>query len=204
MQLVYFVDPLCSWCYGFGPELTKVVAALPDAELQLVMGGLRPEGTEVIADMKDFLKEHWDHVQQRSGQPFSYKILEDPDFVYNTEPPCRAVVVVRHMDRKKEFDFLKALQMAFYYGNRPVTQLGELLSVVQAHDLNQDTFTSLFESDEFRSKTLQDFQYSAQLGVRGFPTLLLKVEDRLETLCIGFQESEKILRRLENLLTEAE
>ncbi len=204
MQLVYFVDPLCSWCYGFGPELTKVVAALPDAELQLVMGGLRPGGTEVIADMKDFLKEHWDHVQQRSGQPFSYEILEDPDFVYNTEPPCRAVVVVRHMDRKKEFDFLKALQMAFYYENRPVTQLEELLSVVQAHDLDQDTFTSLFESDEFRSKTLQDFQYSAQLGVRGFPTLLLKVEDRLETLCIGFQESEKILRRLENLLTEAE
>lgn len=204
MELIYFADPLCSWCYGFGPELSKVIASQKEAELQLVMGGLRPEGTEVIADMKDFLKEHWDHVKQRSGQPFSYQILDDPDFVYDTEPPCRAVVVVRHMDRSKEFDFLKSLQKAFYHANKPVTQLAAIKPVVQDYDLDVDTFTELFESDQFKAKTLRDFQYSTRLGVRGFPTLLLKVDDRLETLCLGFQKSETILRRIENLLTETE
>ena len=23
LDLVYFADPMCSWCYGFGPELEK-------------------------------------------------------------------------------------------------------------------------------------------------------------------------------------
>jgi putative protein-disulfide isomerase len=27
MHLLYFADPLCSWCYGFGPELAKLLAA---------------------------------------------------------------------------------------------------------------------------------------------------------------------------------
>jgi putative protein-disulfide isomerase len=42
MRLLYFADPLCSWCYGFGPELARLLAAHADATLELVMGGLRP------------------------------------------------------------------------------------------------------------------------------------------------------------------
>ena len=46
MQLVYVADPLCSWCYGFGPELTRLLERIPQAKVDLVMGGLRPYNTE--------------------------------------------------------------------------------------------------------------------------------------------------------------
>jgi putative protein-disulfide isomerase len=42
MHLLHIADSLCSWCYGFGPELSKLLARHPGARLDLVMGGLRP------------------------------------------------------------------------------------------------------------------------------------------------------------------
>ncbi len=49
MHLLYIADPLCSWCYGFGPELSKLLARHPGARLDLVMGGLRLAEIERLA-----------------------------------------------------------------------------------------------------------------------------------------------------------
>ena len=35
--LVYFADPMCSWCYGFGPELDEFLGERPGLRVDLVM-----------------------------------------------------------------------------------------------------------------------------------------------------------------------
>ncbi|TXD88125.1 DsbA family protein, partial [Ralstonia pseudosolanacearum] len=30
MRLIYVADPMCSWCYGFGPQLADLRARLAD------------------------------------------------------------------------------------------------------------------------------------------------------------------------------
>src|SRR2546430_8600662 len=103
-QLAYFADPLCSWCYGFSPELAKLLESHPELELDLVMGGLRAFNTEVMSSaFKDMLREHWRHVAASSAMPFSEAILERDDFVYDTEPACRGVVTARAIDATKAF-----------------------------------------------------------------------------------------------------
>jgi len=63
MRLLYFADPMCSWCYGFGPELRKLLAARPDLQLELVMGGLRPFNRDPMSDaFREMLASHWQHV----------------------------------------------------------------------------------------------------------------------------------------------
>ena len=113
--LIYIGDPMCSWCYGFAPELSKTINELEDkVNVKLVMGGLRPYNNENIDGMKDFLKEHWEHVYEASNQSFNYGILDDPDFIYDTEPPSRAVLVVRHLQPESELAFFKDVQTLFY------------------------------------------------------------------------------------------
>ena len=51
-HLIYIADPMCSWCYGFGPELTSLLDTLPDARLDIVLGGLRAYNTEVMDEAK--------------------------------------------------------------------------------------------------------------------------------------------------------
>jgi hypothetical protein len=48
MHLIYIGDPLCSWCYGFGTQLSKLLQALPQIHLKIVVGGLRAGATDVL------------------------------------------------------------------------------------------------------------------------------------------------------------
>ncbi len=46
-HLIYFSDPMCSWCYGFSPVIDDIRRAFGRAlPIRVVMGGLRP-GTAV-------------------------------------------------------------------------------------------------------------------------------------------------------------
>src|SRR5438034_10575944 len=94
--LIYIADPMCSWCYGFGPELSALLNGLPEMELDIVVGGLRAHNTSVMDEnLKATLLTHWRHVEEASGLPFSNEALAHEGFVYNTEPACRAVVAAR-------------------------------------------------------------------------------------------------------------
>src|SRR5689334_9238109 len=68
-HLIYFSDPMCSWCYGFSPVIEAVRRAYGDAlPIRLVMGGLRP-GTEkaMTPEAAREIAGHWTHVHEASG-----------------------------------------------------------------------------------------------------------------------------------------
>jgi putative protein-disulfide isomerase len=172
MQLIYIADPMCSWCYGFGPELAKLLAHHPEAQLDIVMGGLRPFNTQpTTQEFRDMLREHWHHVATASGLPFSEAALERPGFVYDTEPACRAVVNARTVDAAKTLPYLKAVQAAFYRDGRDVTSGDELADIAGENGFERDTFRMHLDSEAMREKTRGDFARTQSLGVGGFPTL---------------------------------
>jgi len=120
--LIYVGDPMCSWCYGISEELSETMTALEgEVDFKLLVGGLRPGGGDKWnTEFKTFLRHHWEEVSNASGQPFDYTLLSAESFDYDTEPSCRAVVVVQSMDKSKEFEFFKAVQKGFYLnGNDP-------------------------------------------------------------------------------------
>ncbi|HEY9218115.1 MAG TPA: DsbA family protein, partial [Phenylobacterium sp.] len=72
-HLIYFADPMCSWCYGFAPVIEQVAeryaGVLP---IQLVMGGLRPGTADPMSDAaRTSLLGHWREVAAATGQPFT-------------------------------------------------------------------------------------------------------------------------------------
>ncbi|MFQ5523922.1 MAG: DsbA family protein, partial [Acidimicrobiia bacterium] len=38
-KLIYVGDPMCSWCWGFAPEIEDLADEYP---VEVVVGGLRP------------------------------------------------------------------------------------------------------------------------------------------------------------------
>jgi len=137
MKLVLVADPMCSWCYGFGKEMTALQERHPEMTLEIVVGGLRAGGTEVLGDAgKRFRLEHWAKVEEHSGLPFNRQgLLDRKGFVYDTEPVCRAVAAARIM--VPEADLLKvfrAFQHAFYVDALDTTD-GTVLANVGASTL---------------------------------------------------------------------
>ncbi|MEZ5009922.1 MAG: DsbA family protein [Chitinophagales bacterium] len=191
--LIYIGDPLCSWCYGFAEEISKAKESLKEkVDFELIMGGLRPYNTETMKSLGDFLKEHWEHVQERSGQPFNYDILNDHSFVYDTEPPSRAVKTMESIQPDKAFEFFKAIQKTFYADNLNTNHVDTYLPIVASYGIDGEKFKVAFESEEMKQATRDDFEKSANMGVSGFPTVVLQMGDKLILISNGYTTATSI------------
>lgn len=192
-KLIYIGDPMCSWCYGFAPQLEKLVDQHKSKmDIELVTGGLRPYNTTPINEMKDFLSHHWEEVNNASQQPFNYEILDRTDVKYDTEPSCRAVVVVRHMDAAKEFEFFKKTQEAFYFQNKDLRSVESYYPILEELGLDKELFTKRFNSDEYKELVKQDFKRAVDLGINGFPSLLLQTKGKLIVLARGYTSADQV------------
>jgi putative protein-disulfide isomerase len=197
MQFLYFADPLCSWCYGFGPELSRFLARHPEGQLDLVMGGLRAGNSETMSEaFRDMLRGHWHHVAQASALPFSEAILDREDFIYDTEPPCRGVVTARWLEPRKALDFFKAVQSSFYRDGRDVTRALVLADIAAEQGYERAEFLGALESVEMREATRRDFSIAQSLGVSGFPTLATARGTQLYLVTSGYVTDEVLEQRV--------
>jgi len=195
--LIYVGDPMCSWCYGFAPELTESLDALGDkVDFELLMGGLRPYNTQTMSDLKSFLTHHWEDVSKASGQPFTYGILDDAAITYDTEPPSRATIVVRKLNPAKELAFFKGAQSLFYQQNKNMHLTESYQALIENLEIDFEAFQQLFESDEMKNAVREDFVKSNELGVRGFPTMLLKKDGEYTLISNGYMKNEVIVERV--------
>ena len=192
-HLVHVADPMCSWCYAFGPQLDRI---LDDSQLpvRLVMGGLYV-GRRVLpldADLRRYLGETWTRVSDMSGRPVARDLLEWDSWAYDTELACRAVVAVREAHPDRALEFFDRVQRAFYAENLDTTD-PEVLADLGA-DLGVDATTLL--SDELASATLADFAEAGQMDAKGFPTLLLHTGTELITVAAGYLKADQVLRSI--------
>ena len=132
-RLIYVADPMCSWCYGFGPELAALLEGLPGLPIEVVVGGLRPYAKNPMsAEQKAEIRGHWATVAERSGLPFALEGLERENFVYDTEPACRAVVSARMLAPETTLYVLHEIQRAFYAQGLDTTDARVLAEVCAA------------------------------------------------------------------------
>ncbi len=173
-HLIYFADPMCSWCYGFSPVIEDVRRAYGDAlPIRVVMGGLRPGTEQAMTDeAKKSIVGHWNHVHEASGLPFDPAVLEREGFVYDTDPAARAVVVVRREGQDVALRYLAAAQRAFYAENRDVTSAPVLADLAQELGLDRQAFLDAWSSEDAKQETWRDYAVSHNAGVKGFPTLI--------------------------------
>ena len=206
-QLIYFADPMCSWCWGFSPAMDGVAARFGDRlPIRLILGGLRPGTTDPMDDgMKATIREHWEHVREASGQPFDFAFFDRVGFVYDTEPACRAVVAARRIDPAKAIPLLKRLHRAFYAENVDVTDRAVLRGLAGEVGLDRTEFEAAYDSEETLEETRKDFAIAYHSGVTGFPTLIVGSEqDGFAAVSRGFQPGERIEALIESWLAQRE
>ncbi len=193
-EFIYIGDPMCSWCWGFAPELEQLTASRPTIPLRIVVGGLRPgPAAEPMTDrMQAYLGHHWDQVAARSGQPFDYSILERRDWSYDTETACRAVVSMRETNPDETFGFFKRIQHAFYAEGIDVTDVDAYPPLLEGTDSDPEAFMTLFTSEDSRKAAWRDFAQARQWGVSGFPTLLARTGTSARVIARGYTTAAEI------------
>lgn len=200
--LWYVADPMCSWCWGFAP----VIEALREnyrehLQVALLLGGLRPGTTDpVTPSFRAEILHHWQQVHARTGQPFRFEGALPDGFIYDTEPPSRAVLAAADLDGGKTYPMFRAIQQAFYAEGMNVTQDENLVRLASGIGLAAAAFRDALAGEAVRQKTLASFQRTRQWGVRGFPTLILQNAQGLRVLTPGYTPYEEIAQRLNDAL----
>lgn len=177
-EFIYFADPMCSWCYGFGPVISALARQFEGRlPVRVVMGGLRAGNTQAMRDKdRTYIREAWKNVGEASGQPFDTAFFEREHFVYDTEPACRAVVAARRLKPESTLAFKAAVSSAFYAHNRDVTQDGVLADIAAEFGFDRERFLQELTSADARNETFRDFLTAKQAGVEGFPLLAVGSE----------------------------
>lgn len=196
-HLIYFADPMCSWCYGFSPVIGQIRQAFGRSlPIRLVMGGLRPgTDTPTTEKAKTELVGHWGHVHEATGLPFDGAVLDRPGFLYDTDPAARAVVRVRREDPEKALVYLGRVQQAFYAQNQDVTKAETLADLAAELGVDRQAFLADFETDDLKHETWADYGTSQRAGVTGFPTLVAgpSADGTYGVVTRGYQPAEQVL-----------
>ncbi len=197
-ELIYFGDPMCSWCWGFAPTIGKIYKEYSNkAPLVITTGGLHAYDKDPMNDQyKATIRHHWEDVNRATGADFNYSFFDRVNFVLDTEPACRAVVSVRSMDKTKALNYYESISRSFYVENQDTTDTDTLCRLAKEIDLDIKEFTKVFESDLLKHTTLEDFRYSQKMGITGFPTLVGKEQcgddQKLALISTGYQSYEQI------------
>lgn len=198
--LVYVGDPMCSWCWGFAPEIADLSGDWP---VEVVVGGLRPGPMAQALDdrLASFLSHEWAQIGERTGQPFDTAFLDRTDgWVYDTEPAAIAVTGVRELDPGQAFAYFHHVQEAFYAEGRDVTDFDVLADIARELGIDSDEFRDVVAGDEARKRAWFDFSRARNWGISGFPTLVGELDDgRLALLARGWSPADVIRERIRGI-----
>ncbi|MBO6784858.1 MAG: DsbA family protein [Alphaproteobacteria bacterium] len=193
-EIIYVGDPMCSWCWGFSPVLEKMAEDYKDdAPLRVIVGGLHAFDTEPMSDRyKATIKHHWEQVAETTGAEFNYAFFDREGFVLDTEPACRATVVVRNLKPEALLSFYERIHKGYYVEDTDTTALETFLDYAEKEGIDREEFRAAFESDEMKQQTLDDFAWCQQAGVSGFPTVVLREDDTMAALTVGYQPFDSL------------
>ncbi|MEX0790108.1 MAG: DsbA family protein [Actinomycetota bacterium] len=197
-EIIYVGDPMCSWCWGIAPQLDELQRRLPGAGFRVITGGLRPgpNARQMDDDLAAHLEHEWTLIEQATGQPFDQSTIARRDFLYDTEPACRAVALMRLFEPTRAWPLFKRIQKAFYAEAVITTSLEMLAPLVREVGGDAGQMQAAFDSEEFRDAAWADFTVAREWGITSFPTVIARVGDQGHLLTIGYSNAEVMLERL--------
>ncbi len=194
LELLYFSDPMCSWCWGFSPIMNRLKTRFEQQiPCSTVMGGLHTgESPALVEEYRNILQQHWREVEAKTGQPFDYQRAAPLGSVYNTEPPSRALVLVRRLAPHYEFEYLWSLQKAFYQDACDLSEVTILIDLAKEYGVEESAFVERFDSPTLKMATNMDFQLAREIQARAFPCIVLRADHDYTFVSVGYQEYEML------------
>ncbi|MFQ3852852.1 DsbA family protein [Staphylococcus sp. 2S1] len=213
LTLYYVTDPMCSHCQAFEPTLNKLLVQYGHLfNFQMVMGGLLEAWGDGPIDPANGIYKpadvtpHWQEVGNYSRMPIDGTIMEiDP--VQSSFPASRLYKAIQHVDSPTAaIKFTRLVREAVFVFNKNISDKAVLKHIVEDlykgdNTIDVDSILNIADSDIGQNLLAEDFNLVSQLGVRGFPTIVIVNIDNQGTKIVGARSLETYIDALEKLDT---
>jgi putative protein-disulfide isomerase len=202
--LLYVMDPLCGWCYGFSPVIKQLQDATKRRASWLVFSGGMVTGDRVapIGTLRDFLQQALPRLQATTGvtfgAPFLDGVLAEGTMTLSSLEPSRALQAVKQLAPEKSLGYAHSLQAALYNDGRDITALGVLGDL--AEEAGVEGFEIEYMKTDTLDNTLQEFGQVSQWGITGFPTLIGLEGDEGTVFSRGYAPFDRVFPAVERWL----
>jgi putative protein-disulfide isomerase len=206
--LHYLFDPLCGWCYGATPTVSRLLE-VPGIGLELLPTGLfSGAGARPMDDA--FAAYAWSNdqrIERLTGQRFSERyrdrILGNRQQLFDSGPATVALTAVSLTAPARELEALKAVQQARYVDGRDVSSLAALADVLEALGLGEAAArvaqpdADLLGANRARMARAQALM--REFGARGVPTLIFQSGAKRRVLdhAAAYSNPQALLSQLE-------
>jgi len=195
-KLLYFYDPLCGWCFGFSPVIKQLEKEFQEQiAFEAISGGMvLGDRVKPLSEMKDYLKEAMPRLEEMTGVKFGepyLELLDEGSLMLDSELPCIAMTVFKSMTSKSNIEFASALQSTLYEKGINLNEIDNYKSLAEDFDLPWEVFKEKIQAPEYKEKTYQEFQMGQQMGINGFPSVVLSIGNQGYLIARGYRpESE--------------
>ena len=197
--LYYVHDPMCSWCYGFAPVYDRLVASLPEElGLKRIVGGLAPDSDAPMpAETREYVQRQWRRIEEMiPGRKFNCDFWTQCRPRRSTYPACRAVIAARAQGEGADLAMSRAIQSAYYDQARNPSDVDTLVELGGEIGLDGDRLAGAMASEAVAEQLRQELTYARELGVRGFPSLVLHDGNDHRLITINYLDHEPMLAEI--------
>jgi len=182
IQIEFFHDAVCGWCYVLSPRLRKIAANYPvkvihrafvlqrnDEEMVARFGSLERAKQEIL--------QHWQSCKSFADEPESINIegMRSADFNYPNGylAALYTKAVERIAGQDAHWDFFDAVQKVHLYHNQNIADARVLDAVVQKLELPLDQINAIVHSTDNVNALEADRARAAYFDIKSIPTLLI-------------------------------
>ena len=205
VDLYYVTDPICSHCWALEPVLRKFEAQYGQyVNMHTLMGGLL-ENWNGFADTANGINspadvaEHWREVGEHSRMPIDGTLWHDNP-IESSFIPSRVFKVIHKQSPEIANTFLRRAREALFAFNQNIAQDDILIDLVNKVGLSGVEIVKQSKLPEAETSLQEDFQLVRQLGVRGFPTIVMLNEEKKGVKIVGARALEQYTEALQQML----
>jgi len=184
LEILYFTDPYCTWCWGSEPVLRKIKELYGgQVRVSYIMGGL-------VEDMENFhdplneiskaeqVAPHWLEASKKHGMPVSGELWHrDPP--RSTFPANIAYHAAKLQDRERAERFLRRMREAAAVEGKNLSRTEVLIGLIQEVGLDSKKFIEDLSGREARENFIADLATMGKaLGVEPPEKTSSRAEER--------------------------
>ena len=207
IDLYYVTDPICSHCWALEPVLRKFEAQYAQYfNMHTLMGGLLEnwdgftDTANGINDPAD-VAEHWKEVGEQSRMPIDGTLWYDNP-IASSFIPSRVFKVIHKQNPELANIFLRRAREALFAFNKNIAQDNMLIDLVNKVGLNGGEIVKQSKLPEADISLQEDFQLVRQLGIQGFPTIVMLNKEKKGIKVVGARSLDHYVSALQQMLPE--
>jgi len=203
-HLYYIHDPMCSWCWGFQKTWQQVQNDLDQlVTIEYIVGGLAPDSDQPMPKaQQQAIASYWQTIQDKiPGTEFNFDFWTQCSPRRSTYPACRAVLAAKTLDENKEIAMIDAIQHAYYLQAQNPSDTDTLIACAEKIGLQKAAFQNALQSNTVEDLFQQQLQLGAELGARGFPSLILGTAQTNQYIQIDYNNPSVITQQVIALLS---